>query len=218
MQFTHRIFSPRTLLLSIGVLGLVFAAFNATRFFTASAPAAADFTCPVDTECPYDSSGTFVGYKKPWPPGCVYVIPGLPVSESGKQTNTENLKWNQADRNSSTTAPQCYPEGVSAYGFKYYGRGVRMHNVGVRVDRTTGLFTKFNADGSFAGTECFFPEKCGDGTTSSSNQTTNVTQTAVQGTGSTASSGVLNGGSGQSFPLAVGILPLSTQITTLSIT
>ncbi len=174
-----KVFNRRKVVLGVGVVLLAFAALNATRFFTASSPAAADFSCPADTECPYDSSGSFIGYKNPWPQGCAYIIPGLPASESGKQTSTGNFKWNQADRNSSTTAPQCYPEDVSAYGFKYYGRGVRMHNVGVHVDRTTGLVTKFNADGSFAGTECFFPEKCGNGAATASTSVNEGTSSPV---------------------------------------
>lgn len=121
------------------------------------------FTC-TSNPCPYDEkTGAFIGYPKAWPPGCGYFIDGLPASESGQKTQTGNIKYNPFDRRYSNTAvPQCYPEDVSAYGFTYYERGHRMQNKGVHVDRETGLVFKYKADGSFAGVECFFVEKCGN--------------------------------------------------------
>lgn len=119
------------------------------------------FVC-TSNPCPYDEkTGEFIGYPKPWPPNCVYIIPGLPGTESGKATSTGNYKFNQNDRTAATTAlPQCYPEDVSKYGLTYYGRGHRMYNVGTYIDRT-GFAYKYNADGSFLAAVCMVPEKCG---------------------------------------------------------
>lgn len=119
------------------------------------------FVCTANP-CPYDEkTGEFIGYPKPWPPNCVYIIPGLPGTESGKATATGNYKFNQNDRTSATTTlPQCYPEDVSKYGFTYYGRGHRMFNVGTYIDRN-GYAYKYKADGSFLAAECMVPEKCG---------------------------------------------------------
>ncbi len=108
----------------------------------------------TSTENPYDSSGKFIGYSNPWPANCIYVIPGLPTSESGTTVRAGRQVFNPTDRNSSTTAPLCYPENVSAYNFSYFGRGVRMRNVGTAIDKN-GCAQKFKADGSYIGLECF---------------------------------------------------------------
>ncbi|MBL8030737.1 MAG: hypothetical protein JNK33_00205 [Candidatus Doudnabacteria bacterium] len=139
--------------LMLSLLSLLFAGF-AVFFLTRSTPAQA-FTC-TSNPCPYDGNGNFVGYPKAWPPGCIYIIPGLPSNQSGKEVppGSGHYVWNQADRNGSTRAPQCYPENVSAFGFTYFERGHRMFNVGTYIDKN-GCAQKYKADGSPAGTVCF---------------------------------------------------------------
>lgn len=167
-----------TYITRISILSTVFtvAILGVTAFFISqlfdSAPAAeAAFVCPADTECPYDSNGNFIGYKNAWPTGCQTILPGA-------KSNPALNMYNPLDLRSSTTAPQCYPTDVSAFGFTYYGRGHRMRNIGTYIDRN-GCAQKFNADGTFLRTECGL----------ATGQTTTTTQTGTVAGASTANSG-----------------------------
>lgn len=141
-------------------------------------PADATFVCPAGTECPYDSNGNFIGYKNPWPGqqgACQYIIPGLPMSESGKTVQGGVKVYNPTDLRSSTTAPVCRNEPVPPYRVTYHERGHRMRNVGSYIDKN-GCAKKFRADGSFIGNECF-------PVAGSSTQGSAVYDTAVQQSG-----------------------------------
>lgn len=186
-----------------GLVLVAAAVWGAIQVFGPGLTTNADFTCPADTECPYDSSGDFIGYKNPWPPGCIYIIPGA------KSKPSVNM-FNPMDSNASTTAPICRPSPVPPFRVTYYERGHRMRNVGTYID-TNGCAQKFRADGSSLGVECFN----GGGLPANNNQnstapetpvveaatelpTDSVTQASAEAVKSSTTS------EGPSFPVAVG--------------
>lgn len=195
-----KVFNRRKVVLGVGVVLLAFAALNATRFFTASTPAAADFSCPADTECPYDSSGNFIGYKNPWPAGCITILPGA-VSKP------ELHMYNPTDTRASTTAPICRPSPVPPWRITYYERGHRMRNVGTYINRD-GCAQKFQADGTPLGIECFPGTRAGGDVPAQEEVVTPTVETAAVDTMPTtlvsASTVIPTPESGPSFPVAVG--------------
>lgn len=155
----HKVFATALSLVATGLAGLAVA-----HLFAPTAPVEARFICPAGTECPYDSeTGEFIGYKNPWPAGCISIIPGA-VSKP------EVNMYNPTDSRASTTAPICRPEPVPVWRITYHERGHRMRNIGTYID-PNGCAQKFRADGSSLGLECF--------NTSTNGQTVTTTGTVL---------------------------------------